>query len=192
MCGLIPTPPGDVDMTLPASDEGFPTLRDRVAFHLQNPACAGCHVLMDPIGLGLERFDALGQYRLTENGVPIDPSSEIDGVAFEDAAGLDEIIADSEDTRACLVRTMYRYATGHVERLGETQTLSRKRSVAAWRFRTTPHRSQWQACPATSSARRGRAGFRPTPSCRCSVGSVAPSERWSCASSRSGPRTTCA
>lgn len=40
--------------------------------HLQNPACSGCHTAMDDLGLGLENFDALGRYRETDEGLPID------------------------------------------------------------------------------------------------------------------------
>ena len=60
LCQVMPPPPADVDTSIPEADETSPTLRDRVAVHLEDPACSGCHELMDPIGLGFENFDAIG------------------------------------------------------------------------------------------------------------------------------------
>ena len=50
------------------------TARDRLTVHRENPTCAGCHALTDPIGLGMENYDGIGQYRTHENGAPIDAS----------------------------------------------------------------------------------------------------------------------
>lgn len=115
LCGIIPPPPGDVDTSLPESNTDAPTLRDRLATHRENPACASCHDQMDPIGLALERFDGIGRFRLTEGGAPIDPAGEVDGLPFDDAQGLGEALAGHPDLGRCLTRRMYRYATGHIE-----------------------------------------------------------------------------
>lgn len=124
LCQPIPPPPPDVDTALEPSSPSAPTLRDRVARHLQDPTCASCHQLMDPLGLGLENFDALGRWRTTENDVTIDPSGYLnDGVAFDDAAGLAEVLADSDLAHDCLVRTLYRYGTGHHEVASESAAL---------------------------------------------------------------------
>ena len=123
MCGAIPPPPADVDTSIPPPLPGAATLRDRVARHLEDPTCAGCHRLMDPLGLGLENFDALGRLRLTDNDQIIDASGSINGVEFEDPVELGETIANSEDYTLCLSRTMYRYATGHLERPSEAESI---------------------------------------------------------------------
>lgn len=123
MCGSIPPPPADVDTSIPPPLPGAATLRDRVARHLEDPTCAGCHRLMDPLGLGLENFDALGRFRLTDNDETIDASGSLSGVEFEDPIELAEVIANSEEYPLCLSRTMYRYATGHLERPGEAASL---------------------------------------------------------------------
>ena len=99
-------------------------MRDRLTAHRANPTCAGCHKIMDPIGLGLERLDGLGQYRAEENGAPIDASGELDGVAFTDAVGLGRAVRDNPATVSCLVSSLYRYASGHEPRPGEKQWLS--------------------------------------------------------------------
>ncbi len=113
LCGNIPDPPPEVSTTFPPSDAR--TLRERVEQHLMNDGCANCHARMDPIGLALENFDAAGEWRDTENGATIDPSGVLDGVAFSDAADLGRAIAEHPNVSACLTRSMYRYATGHVE-----------------------------------------------------------------------------
>ncbi len=122
MCQPIPDPPPNIETTLPEASDA-PTLRERVAKHLEEPVCAGCHQLMDPLGLSLENFDAIGRFRTTENGATIDASGYLDGRDFEDAQGLGEALAASETTSRCLVRTMYRYGTGHAERPNETAIL---------------------------------------------------------------------
>ncbi len=123
LCGSIPPPPADLNTALPEVSGTARTLRERVNEHLENPSCAACHNLMDPIGLGLENYDGLGRFRLFDNDVEIDASGELAGVDYVDAQGLGEAIADSPDATTCLVRTLYRYATGHVETSGETITL---------------------------------------------------------------------
>ncbi len=122
MCQPIPPPPPDIETTLPTASDA-PTLRQRVARHLEEPVCAGCHNLMDPLGLSLENFDAIGRYRTEENGETIDASGYLDGRDFEDTPGLGRALAASETTSRCLVRTMYRYGTGHAERPAETAIL---------------------------------------------------------------------
>lgn len=115
LCHSVPPPPADVDTSLPEPSEQMPTLRDRVGEHLQNPACATCHNILDPIGLGLEKFDGIGKYRLTENDQPIDASGELDGESWTDARGLGEVISRHPAIPGCLTRHLYRYATGITE-----------------------------------------------------------------------------
>jgi hypothetical protein len=101
------------------NNPNFRTARDRLTAHRSNPTCAGCHKIMDPIGLGLETFDGAGQFRAAENGAPIDASGEIDGLKFADAASLGKALHDDPATPACLVRDVYRYASGHDPLPGE-------------------------------------------------------------------------
>jgi hypothetical protein len=64
-------------------------VRERLAEHRANPACAGCHKLMDPIGFSLENFDAVGRWRSAENGTSVDAAGGLpDGSAFTGVAGL--------------------------------------------------------------------------------------------------------
>src|SRR5260370_10592710 len=64
LCQHVPPPPPNVNTTLADPTEDMPlTRRQRMSAHAVNPACASCHRLMDPIGFGLESFDAIGRWR---------------------------------------------------------------------------------------------------------------------------------
>jgi len=123
LCQNIPPPPPDVDINLPNS-EGK-TTRQKLLAHQQNPSCAGCHVLMDDIGLGLENFDAIGAFRTSESGQPIDASSTFDELgAFTGARQLGLLLSGQQQVTHCLARNLFRAATGHVDGLGESGPLN--------------------------------------------------------------------
>ena len=91
------------------------TMRQMMEVHREKPLCASCHQRMDPIGLGLENFNAIGQFRSTEGGQPIDTAGElITGETFSDVAGLKTVLADSrtEDFYRCLTEKLLTYAIG--------------------------------------------------------------------------------
>jgi mono/diheme cytochrome c family protein len=85
-----PPPPPDVPPLKEKGESDHPmSVRERLEQHRQNPACASCHVRMDPLGFALENFDAIGKWRNTEDGVPIDASAALpDGTKFEGVTGL--------------------------------------------------------------------------------------------------------
>ena len=86
-----PPPPPNVPELKPTGEAGIVlSMRDRMAQHRANPVCAGCHAIMDPIGLSLENLDAVGKARtLGESSEPIDASGSLpDGTTFVGAAGL--------------------------------------------------------------------------------------------------------
>jgi hypothetical protein len=114
LCEPIPAPPGNVNFAVAQDthNPNFKTMRDRLTAHRTEATCAGCHKLMDPIGLALENFDSDAGYRTTENGQRLDTGGELDGVRFSDAAGLGRAIHDNPATGACVVRRLYSYATG--------------------------------------------------------------------------------
>jgi hypothetical protein len=113
LCQDIPPPPADVDTSIPETDASAPTLRDRIASHLEDPACASCHQLTDPIGLGLENFDGIGRWRLTENDAVIDASGELDGSPFADAWQLGAVLKNHPALGSCFSGHVFRYAMGH-------------------------------------------------------------------------------
>ena len=123
LCQQMPSPPVDVDTSIPEPSGDAVTLRDRVAEHLENPTCATCHVLMDPIGLALENFDGIGRWRVLDNGGVIDASGDLDGAEFPNAPGLGAALGEHPDLLPCLVRTLVRYATGRVESFEEREVL---------------------------------------------------------------------
>jgi len=84
-----PTPPPDVPPLEEKPTAAARSVRERIEQHRANPACAGCHKIMDPIGLALENFDAIGRWRTTDEGVTIDASAQlVDGTALDGPASL--------------------------------------------------------------------------------------------------------
>jgi hypothetical protein len=84
-----PPPPASVPALAATPDTRALTMRDRLAAHTINPACANCHANFDPLGLALENFDAVGQWRTAVSGFPIDASGAfIDGTRFDGPAEL--------------------------------------------------------------------------------------------------------
>ena len=91
-----PPPPGGVPpLKETAGVEKPVSMRERMAQHRANPACAGCHALMDPIGFSLENYDAIGRWRTHESGKPIDADGGLpDGSKFEGVAGLQKALLE--------------------------------------------------------------------------------------------------
>jgi hypothetical protein len=85
-----PPPPPDVPGLPERGEDGKPrSVRERLEQHRSNPACATCHVRMDPLGFALENFDAIGRWRVADDRGPIDASASLpNGATFEGPAGL--------------------------------------------------------------------------------------------------------
>jgi hypothetical protein len=115
LCQSMPSPPPGVVVTLPPPKAGQ-TVRERYRTHAENSYCAGCHTLMDPIGLGFEAYDAIGRFRTTEQGSPVDASgellySDVDG-SFRGVPELSGRLASSAQVSNCVARQWFRYASG--------------------------------------------------------------------------------
>ncbi len=127
LCDVLAPPPNDVDFEVPEPSPDA-TTRERFAQHSYDPACAGCHSLMDPIGFGFENFDTLGRFRSTENGKPIDASgkltaTDVDGT-FVGVRELAERLAASDEVKSCYTKMWFRWAYGRVETEEDACTLS--------------------------------------------------------------------
>jgi hypothetical protein len=117
LCEPVEPPPGNVDVVIEDPPADMPmTRRQQLEMHRSAPTCAGCHSLMDPLGLPLESFDAIGRYRTTERGLPIDASGDFDGQPVASSKELGAAVGSSFRVAQCLVRKYYAYAMGHVER----------------------------------------------------------------------------
>jgi hypothetical protein len=108
----MPPPPGVVQEL--TRDPSL-TTRQILEQHRADPKCAGCHALFDPLGLALEHFDPIGRYRETENGLPIDATGSVNGVAFDGGAQLGAALRQEPKVIACLMRNLYRNANGRAE-----------------------------------------------------------------------------
>jgi len=114
LCQVVPPPPPNIDFSLiqDISNPKFKTVRDRLTAHRTNPTCAGCHRLMDPVGLAFENFDSSGGFRTTENGAPIDTSGEWNGVKFSGPVELTKALHDDPAVTACVARKVFAFASG--------------------------------------------------------------------------------
>lgn len=113
MCQRVPDPPPDVDFTeFNAPDSPNKTARQRLTAHATNPACAGCHRIIDPIGLTLENFDGAGQFRTAEAGDPIETDGDLDGTTFNNVSGVGQALYDNPAVSSCLVSRLAAYASG--------------------------------------------------------------------------------
>ena len=93
-----PPPPADVPPLEPTPGKVFKTMRERMAMHRDNPACAGCHRVTDPLGFVLENFDGVGAFRVRENGVPVDASGAApDGTPVNGVVELRQALLKHQD-----------------------------------------------------------------------------------------------
>jgi hypothetical protein len=137
-CRAVPAPPPDI----PAFKEPEPnvTVRERLAEHRASKACAGCHNLLDPVGLGFEELDGIGSLRTSEAGAPIDSSGAAPSTAesptadapFAGAQQLVDLLKNDLRFGQCLTHNLYSYALGrpvdpgdapYYEALTQAQTL---------------------------------------------------------------------
>jgi hypothetical protein len=143
LCQEVPPPPPNVDTNLPEASEDKPlTRRQRMMDHEANPLCSSCHRLMDPIGFGLENFDALGRHRTREtilveasagqrNGnkkieLDLDTKGEVAGIpdsAFSNVKQLGTILSQSKVCQECMARQVFRYAYGRMETSADEDTI---------------------------------------------------------------------
>ena len=109
-------PPADVpDLPDRGEDGRAATVRDRLVQHRENPACAGCHAPMDPLGLALENYDAVGRWRTTgEAELPIDASGNLpDGTQFVGPPGLRTLLLERrEEFARTVTEKLLAYAIG--------------------------------------------------------------------------------
>jgi hypothetical protein len=152
LCQHVPNPPPGVNTQVPEPTEDRPLARrQRMQAHVENPTCASCHRLMDPIGFGLENYDAVGRWRDKEAiefeipgakgkaasktiELPIDGKGEIAGLAnsaFSEPRAIGRLLGESRACQECVVKQLFRYAFGRVETAADRETV--RSTVAAFR-----------------------------------------------------------
>jgi hypothetical protein len=109
-----PPPPPNVPALKDNTVDGRLSGRQRLAEHRSNRICAGCHNLIDPVGLSLEKFDAVGRRRQLEDGLPVDASGGLpDGSRFTDVEGLEAaLLGRPELFVGTFVEKLLTYASG--------------------------------------------------------------------------------
>lgn len=109
----LPPPPNVSTQSVERREHGL-TFRQQLEQHRKDPNCAGCHARMDPLGFGLENFDAIGAWRTEERGAPVDASGQlVSGEKFVGPAELKQqlLVRKDEFTRN-LTEKMLAYALG--------------------------------------------------------------------------------
>jgi hypothetical protein len=113
MCTTITAPPPDVP-SLPEGTTGG-TLRERLEQHRQDPMCSGCHLIMDPLGFGLENYDALGVYRTMDGSMPVNANGTLpNGTPFNGAIELSAALHGDPRFSECVTRKFMTFAVGRL------------------------------------------------------------------------------
>ncbi len=127
MCNKIPLPTGDLlDEVKPPDPYSGATARERFSQHSEDPVCAACHQMMDPVGFALENFDPVGLWRDQENGVEIDASGSLPGLGgFNGPVELARAVAAAPDTHECFAVNWSQFALGRTLDAGDECTQDR-------------------------------------------------------------------
>jgi hypothetical protein len=110
-----PDPPPGVETDLKQPPDGAPrTMRERLKAHSTNPSCASCHMQFEPMGLAMENFDAVGQWRTTDAGLPVDPDAiGNDGTRLDGIRGLRDLTMRKRELFAeVVIEKLLTYAIG--------------------------------------------------------------------------------
>lgn len=122
------SPPPDIPALEDAGGEDHEnlTLRQSLALHREDPKCSSCHNRMDPLGLALENYDALGRYRTSESGDEVDASGTlITGEAFGNIQDLKKVLSENHRDKfyRCLTVKMMTYALGRSVEYHDTEAI---------------------------------------------------------------------
>jgi hypothetical protein len=117
LCSEPPPPPPGVEAFEEQELEGA-SIREKLAAHRTDPLCASCHNLMDPLGLAMENYDAIGAWRTEDNGFDVDASGVLpNGTEFEGATEMAGLISKDPRFAKCAARKVFTYALGAGEGL---------------------------------------------------------------------------
>src|SRR5690349_15125060 len=116
-------------MISPPPPDPSATTRERWEQHSADPTCSGCHSQIDPIGFTFEEFDAVGMYRTTENGKPVDPTGGAPALGLPDgdlpgAAELARAVAESPIAVSCFAKQWLRFTLGRLETTTDVDSLA--------------------------------------------------------------------
>ena len=209
LTNLLGNPPNPPPPNVPALKENEAgakklSLRERMEQHRANPACAGCHKVMDPLGFALENFDAVGQWRINDDGAQIDPSGTLfNGAKVDGPVALRKMLTSKPDIFAeVLTEKLMTYALGRGVEYSDMPTVREILRDAArndYRFssivlgivKSTPFEMKEKQSPEGGSARAGcaavslnkeiRSGMRinhEKTSCRAARSCAASACRW--------------
>ena len=124
LCKDLPLPPDDIPDPKP---QGEGTTRQRFEEHGANPCAQACHSIIDPLGFSFENYDAIGAWRTTDIGQPVNAASalNIDGkmTTFKNATELMGTLASSKEASDCMARQLLRWSLRRKETTGDQPAL---------------------------------------------------------------------
>jgi len=126
LCEPRPSPPADANVSPPVADPARGPMTNRQLFEerVAPSTCQGCHVRIDGFGYGFENYDAAGQFRTEDNGLPVDASGFATGIGneaeYEGAVELQGLLAESDVVRDCVVKQWFTYANGRTMEPADT------------------------------------------------------------------------
>jgi hypothetical protein len=118
LCAAPPPPPPSVNQSVPTGTSDQPmTTRQKFALVHEQGSCVSCHKAIDGAGFGLEHYDALGKWRTTDNGLPVDATATLTGTGdadgpYDGAVALAAKLAASRRAHDCLVQQLLRSSLG--------------------------------------------------------------------------------
>ena len=167
---LLNAPPPDPPANVPNLDDSAigtaHSMRQQLEAHRKDPTCAACHRRMDPLGFGLENFDAVGAWRSTDGKFPIDASGFLpDGDEFNGPDELRTILEGQKEAFArCLTSKLLIYSLGRgLERYdrGTVKGIAARLPLQGYRSRVArPRHRQEPALPVAAAGHRDRSAYR--------------------------------
>ncbi|MEC7946214.1 MAG: DUF1592 domain-containing protein [Myxococcota bacterium] len=127
LCLAPLVPPGDIPPIGATDSSEWTTNRERYAAHSSDPACAACHVPIDGMGFPFEHYDAVGAWRDTDNGAPVDATgalvgTDVDG-PVDDAIDVVEALAGSRMVHDCAVEKLWHHAMHRTPSRADTEAV---------------------------------------------------------------------
>lgn len=141
-CQSLPSPPPGAISSAPGAGDGNQTTRQKFEAHSTDSKCTMCHHLMDPVGFGLEMMDAVGRYRETEKGLPVDSTGMLSGTdvdgEFRGPAELADKLRASRMMQNCFATQVFRFVVGREVEPGDQCALQQIQAAFADGSHTLP------------------------------------------------------
>jgi hypothetical protein len=115
LCRSIDSPSPAVLAMFPGPLDLTKTARDQAKVHEANAVCAGCHGIIDPLGLPFEHYDLIGQWRDTDRGMSLDVTGKVDAVTFNGIPDMAQKLVTMPESRSCYLQQWFQFSMGKLK-----------------------------------------------------------------------------